>query len=496
MSYDTLQPGTASCKATTAARDYCCINCMAFLLDNGAAELRCHSCGRSFPIVNDIPILTSRPHELLMVHLQEFRQAQAAWNERREFLSERAKASTNCGRAERIGRMLHGVTQNLSLIETFIKPIEDYLSRNKHQASSLIDWALAQNVGSAPQTMLPFFYQDWSPTKDFEEAESLITGALLEHRPDDETIAILGAGACGIVYSSAKHFRLVYGVDLSTATLLIAQAVLQGTKIEVCVGNAGWRCAQLTSPPRTENQIRLMTADVGTLPFAEASLSAVVTQYLMDVTGDPPGVASEIQRVLKPGGIWVNFSNPFRIPGEPPQLGPPEPSELADLLAPLGLEMLKVQRTRFTLQNLDQIYEGGHRNAQEVHFFITRKPARSQRTATAKRVQMWNSRGNGSWWQLIPKIIPAREIQLIRKRVFGERGPEDRTEIGLNSVTFAVSSEHTAFVEALFEQIDGKRTLLEISRNFASQEITTSETQFRELIHSLLNQYCVITLAD
>jgi len=109
---------------------------------------------------------------------------------------------------------------------------------------------------------------------------------------------------------------------------------------------------------------------------------------------------------------------------------------------------------------------------------------------------MGNSRGDDSRWQRIPKIIPGREIQITRKRVFGPRGPEDRAEIGLNSVTFAVSSEHSAFVEALFEQIDGKRTLLEISRNFASHGITTSETQFRELIHSLLNQYCVITLAD
>jgi SAM-dependent methyltransferase len=482
--------------ATGAVSDYRCVSCMSILRSHGAAELCCHNCGRSFPVVNEIPVLTSRPRELLLVHLEEFRQAQAAWMEKQSRCSSSAKTNTRPGTSDRAGRMLHGVTQNLRLIGTFIKPIEDYLSKSKKQASTLIDWALAQNVGSAPQTMLPFFYQDWARTRDFEEAESLILSGLVEHRPDDKTIAILGAGACGLVSSTARHFRVVYGVDLSVPTLLIAQAVLRGHTIEVYVANAGWRCAQLTPPSQAQNEIRLIAADVGTLPFAKESLSAVVTQYLMDIAGDPLGVADEIQRVLKPGGIWVNFSNPFRIPGELPELGPPEPSELQELLAPLGLDIVKVQRTRFTLQNLDQIYSGGHRNAQEVHFFIARKPARSGRAAPENRFQVWNRRDEASWWQLVPRIVPGREIQIIRKQVFGPGGRDDRIEIGLNSVSFGISGEHTAFVEALFGQIDGQHTLRQVFGILASQGIAVSETEFRELVYSLLKQYCVITLSS
>ena len=214
----------------------------------------------------------------------------------------------------------------------------------------------------------------------------------------------------------------------------------------------------------------------------------------MDIAGDPLGVAAEIQRVLKPGGIWVNFSNPFRIPGDPPEIGPPEPSELPELFEPLGLDIIKIQRTRFTLQNLDQIYAGGHRNAQEIHFFVARKAARSPGIATQKRFQIWKRENGDSWWQLIPKIIPGREIQIIRKRVLGPGGIEDRTEIGLNAVSFGVSGEHTTFVEALFGQMDGKHTLQEILHNLVEQGIPMSNTQFRELIHGLRNQYCVISL--
>jgi SAM-dependent methyltransferase len=479
-------------EAAKAERGYCCVNCMAVLSNNGPGELDCHSCARAFPVIDGIPVLTSRPHEMLMVHLQEFRQAQEALEKKRAALH-RSKPALP-GTEERARRMLQGLAHNLNLIETVMKPIEEHLSGKENQLSTLIDWALAQNVGSAPQTMLPFFYQDWARTGDFANAESLITSCLLEHRPDEEAVAILGAGACGIVHATAKHFRLSYGVDLSLPTLLLAREILSGHPIEVCIPTAGWRCARLTPPLPHENEIRLICADVGSLPFAEGSLSAVVTQYLMDITGDPLGVAAEIQRVLKPGGIWVNFSNPFRIPGEPSEMGPPEPADLPELFRPFGLDIIKVQRTRFTLQNLEQIYAGGHRNAQEVHFFIGRKTACPQEIVARNQHRIWDPGSNDSWWRLVPRIIPGRDIQIIRKRVCGPEGIHDRTEIGLNAVSFGVSEEHTAFVEALFSRINGKHTLHEILHALLEQGISMSGAQFRELIHSLLNQYCVITL--
>lgn len=472
-----------------AQTDYCCIHCMAALWENGRAELGCHDCGRCFPVVHGIPILTLRPREMLMVHLQEFRQAQAALERKRVLLSAPAKYNS----AARIERMLNALTQNLGLIDTYVKPIEEYLNSNGQHPPSLIDWALAQNIGSVPQIMLPFFYQDWARTRDMEDAESLVTDALLQYRPDDETVAVLGAGACGMTYASAKHFGVAYGLDLSLPTLLMAQGIMAGDTIAVHVANAGWERVQLTPPNPAKNEICLVAADIGTLPFAEGNLSAVITQYLMDVAGDPLGVAAEIQRVLKPGGIWVNFSNPFRLPGDPPETGLPEPEELPELFEPFGLEIIKVRRTRFTLLNLDQIYAGGHRNAQEVHFFVARKAALPGRTI-ARRFQIWDRQNLDSWWQLVPEIIPGREIQVLRKRVFAPGGAKDGIEIAVNAVNFSISGEHTAFVETLFGQFDGERTLLEILNNLVAQGIAMRDTEFRELIHCLLNQYCVISL--
>jgi SAM-dependent methyltransferase len=474
--------------------DYCCIHCMSPLQHKDSSALYYRGCRRSFPIINGIPILTLRPREMLMVHLQEFKLAQAAIENKRDLLSQSGITNgTVFESSARAARMLHGMTQNLSLIERYMKPIEDYLIRNGNQPSNLIDWALAQNVGAVPQIMLPFFYQDWARTKDFKEAESLIVGALREHRPDDETAAILGVGAYGIACACASHFHVVYGLDLSVPTLLMAQAVLDGKTLEFYLPHAGWRRVQVMRAKLLEGQIRLVAADIGTLPFAEGSLAAVVTQYVMDLAGNPLGVAAEIQRVLKPGGIWINFSNPFRLPGDPPELAPPEPSELAGLLEPIGLDIIKAERRRFTLWNVNNIYEGGHRNVHEVHFFIARKPARPRPLRFARQSKMWDQQDD-DWWRRVPRIVPGKEIQIIRKRVFGPVGMENHVEIALNAVSLSVSAEHTALAEALFSHIDGKHTLLEILCNLEAQGMAMSQTQFRELIYCLLNQYCVIRL--
>jgi len=64
----------------------------------------------------------------------------------------------------------------------------------------------------------------------------------------------------------------------------------------------------------------------------------------------------------------------------------------------------------------------------------------------------------------------------------------------LNQVSFSVSSDHLTFIEALFGNVDGKHTLREILTRLGSEGIPISETEFRELIYCLLNEYCLITL--
>lgn len=63
---------------------YPCIPLHVALQERDSAELCCPACHRSFPVINSIPILTLRPREMLMVHLQEFKQSQEALEKKHE----------------------------------------------------------------------------------------------------------------------------------------------------------------------------------------------------------------------------------------------------------------------------------------------------------------------------------------------------------------------------------------------------------------------------
>src|SRR5437588_13064850 len=106
MQTNKLQTDMAMQEAGKATTDYCCVNCMAVLRSKGP-ELYCDSCRRSFPIISDIPILTSRPRELLMVHLQEL----AALDKKQDLLSASARSSAGPGMSERTERMLQGLAR-------------------------------------------------------------------------------------------------------------------------------------------------------------------------------------------------------------------------------------------------------------------------------------------------------------------------------------------------------------------------------------------------
>jgi len=483
-------------EASGTARDYCCVFCGAILSWSGEVSLDCPGCERRYPILRGIPILTSRPNALLAASqraLGEARSQLETWRAAPGRLAE-APAGPRPGLAERARRMLEGSDQNLTLLETYGRPIAEHLSGLGPQPPSPLDLAVASSVSWPPLTILPYFYQDWGETAELEGVRTLVGDALVRHSAERGAVAILGAGACGLVQAASRSFDLVYGVDVSAPTLLLAQGVLSGDAIVVHLERAEWRAVRLAAPPSDGNEIRLVVADGSSLPFAHGCMSAVVTQYLMDIVPNPLAVASEIQRVLRGGGIWVNFSKPFYVPGEVVEMGPPGLTELPQLLQPLGLEMIDSHSQRFALLNLEKIYAGGDRSSQEVHYFVARKIQPLAASGIEQRTPARDWRDSDEWWQRVPRVVPGREVQIILRRVFAPDGVEEREEIGLANASFPVAREHVAFVEALFGQIDGKRTAGEIFARLTAGGVPFSEMQFRELLQYLAHHLSLLWL--
>jgi SAM-dependent methyltransferase len=481
--------------ATSLIDQFQCVKCGASLELDGKSGMKCISCKAQYPIVNEIPILTSFPTSLLGSHCRALQRELAELDRKRNYLGASENVHNEPGRRLRAQRMLNGSHLNVKLIERYMQPLVEHVSNNPEQLLGL-DQVLSLNEGMSPQEALRYFYQDWAPTNDFKFVEGLIIGALKEYSPWLDALAVLGCGACGIARAASEHCRIAFGVDLSVPTLLIAQGILLGDPIEIFLKDAEWRPVRLSCPGRTKNNLSLVSADVKQLPFPNASLSAVVTQYLMGAVGNPLRVVEEIKRVLEPGGSWVNFSRPFKVPGESPELGAPALEELPSLLGPMGWQIVKMERQRFNFLNLEQIYQGGDRISDEVDFVVAMNSRPSLEVSARRGNQVPDN--DAVWWKRIPKLVPGMEVTTIRKREFEVAGPKNCFEITLRTHNRAlqVTQDHVALIELLFEQIDGIRSIGEVFDGLKSRGIRIRRSEFSQLISFIVDQYGVLSLKD
>jgi ubiquinone/menaquinone biosynthesis C-methylase UbiE len=177
------------------------------------------------------------------------------------------------------------------------------------------------------------------------------------------------------VASSAQQFRLVYELDVSFASL-----------------------RRPTQRPKQE--VRLKVADVLRLPFADGSLSAVVSEYLLNRLPDPVGAATEIRRVLKSGGIWVNLSRRLRPVARP------------GVLESLGLAVARCEPLQFASADSCR-KDAEDRRVQEVQFFVARKVLGH----TAILVAGWPA--SYGWWQWIVRAVQAGRMRMACRRKCG-----------------------------------------------------------------------------
>jgi SAM-dependent methyltransferase len=194
-----------------------------------------------------------------------------------------------------------------------------------------------------------------------EHAHCFVVGALRAYSPDHGVVATLGARTGGSVAVSAQHFQLAYEVDLSSASVVRSL---------------------------DQREIRLTVADFKQLPFTDESLSAVVSQYLLHRLPDPVGVAMEIRRVLKGGGIWVNLSRRL------------VPVTGLGMLAGLGLEVVRCEALQFPFVDCRKMDAEGRR-MQEVQFFVARRVPGQK----AIRVAGWPA--SDARWQRIARSVRA-----------------------------------------------------------------------------------------
>lgn len=460
---------------------YRCVLCGNNALIADHTHYACTQCETIFPIISGIKILLPRPKPLLWAMIRGINEINSRLSKIRDHMEVFTINTPESEFVTRAHLMIEGINNNLALMNKHCHPIIEYLS-NEQPQDDILAWTSVQ-TGFSYHDMLPYFYQDWFGTPDFKAVKSLFTNAMREHCSDKSTVAVLGAGACGLLYAVSECFELSFGVDLSLPTLLTAKRLIEGEPITVHLERAEWKKVILSPPSPPSNEICFVVSNVMNLPLHDASLSAVVSQYVTEV--NQVGLANEIHRVLKPRGLWIDFSPGFNVPGDPVALGPRKPLEIKAWLGRQGFEVIEVEKKRFRFLNLDEILPGGDCSEHEVHFFVASKCDVPQGRCLPQYNTATILERDDVYWQRIPIFTHGKEIQLVTRKTFTRERADRQLEISVMGYSFFIPEEYACFLETFFKYVGGNHNLYDIYTGLCAEGLTVKREEFLQLIHCL-----------
>jgi SAM-dependent methyltransferase len=398
-----------------------------------------------------------------------------------ELIGARATLPTSLRR--RAERQLAGMASDLALMHETCEPIRR-AARDLPAEDDFIAWASVQ-TGLSLHDMFIYFYQDWRPSQEFGKVTHWFREVLDQHARDRRSVAVLGAGACGLAHSLASQFTHAHAVDLSLPTLLIARRLIAGEGLSLHLKQANWARVELAPPAPPKGQLSFLAANVTHLPFEAGSLSCVVTQCLFDIVDNPLQLAEEIQRVLAPDGVWVNFSHAFRAPGDPLPLGPRKLEEVPLVLGPVGFEVALLDNKRFAMLDVNDIDPEPPRTEDDVHLFVLRKTAGAAPAAPFRALRERFGAADPALWQMRPRTIAGKDISISTRRLFDSRGTHAQAELRVGPYAMPIPESHANLLASLLQQVDGQSTLRDIYANLAAGGVPLSDSDFLALVHCL-----------
>jgi ubiquinone/menaquinone biosynthesis C-methylase UbiE/uncharacterized protein YbaR (Trm112 family) len=281
---------------------------------------RCKGCKTRYPDLNGIPWLFAEPVASL-----------AEWRNRLQYALQQLAQESQRMRVE---------SNQAGLSELTKQRLTSLIDANDRHRADLRKLLAAVDVQSmeatyeshlALRTRLPGdqglntyyanVHRDWAWGDAENTASAEAIAAILEDSGSAETgdALVLGAGAGRLAYDLHQRpgSARTIAVDFNPLLLLIAQRVISGESLELyefpIAPNSMQSCAvlqTLAAPCAADDGLHLVLADVLRAPFAAGSVDTVVTPWLIDIVSeDLPVFASRINRLLKPGGRWINFGS-------------------------------------------------------------------------------------------------------------------------------------------------------------------------------------------
>ena len=287
------------------------------MLSSAGVASRCEPCNATYPRVDAIECLVAEPATFLHIALSRFAFYRGVTRERAAQLAEQARGTELPPKARlRLQRLADGLLAEDRCLAELLEPL---LRAAQSPQAPLAALGVSLNDPLAAVEYAEHLFRDWV----WGDAENLRTRTLLEPYLSEpylsepvSALAVFGAGTARLALDLSRNPRIgeVLAIDLNPLPFLVADRLLAGHPVELwefpLVPSSAEYVAiprRLEPPTPAAPTLRLVLADALHAPLADEALDVVVTPWFIDaVAADVSEVAAEVNRVLRPGGLWLN----------------------------------------------------------------------------------------------------------------------------------------------------------------------------------------------
>jgi SAM-dependent methyltransferase len=279
---------------------------------------RCQRCETGFPVFGNIPCLVPDPGLFRAMWLSRLESYSASVELRAKSLRDEARSDDLLPRTKkRLERVAAGFEEQVEAIDALFEPV-----------TAGADLLPALAIPARPEALNELailecyenVFRDWVWGNRECEASLGLVKPLLP--PKLARVAVYGAGAgrLAVDLHQACEPERTFALDVNPLPFLVAEKLLSARVLSLpeFPVDPRWEDEVVVSrsvscPFRVRSGFTLLFADALRPPMLPGSLDAVVTSWFIDVVRtDLRQTVAAINRVLRPGGTWVNLG-PLRF---------------------------------------------------------------------------------------------------------------------------------------------------------------------------------------
>ena len=299
-----------------------CLQCGTKLgkYQNFSNKIICSNCAYEYPIIEQkIPILLKNPHQYLADILCDYEK----YIQQSEIRIQDIIASDrkNPCRSQVIKSIESAIIFNNQYIQLLREQISKHIELNQLMKIATNEKSYGYSANFS------YLQRDWCWLPEGEEELELIHNTLLKYilsfDTERHTAIVLGAGTGRIAWDIRDKYKWMYATDLSYTMAAFFYDLIEKEIVfyeinekNILDDTEAARCLTATMYPPDKKGVQTQQhssenfsyfiGDALHLPFAEHSLSSVISVYFTDVV-PPQFFFAEIARVIKQNGIFIHF---------------------------------------------------------------------------------------------------------------------------------------------------------------------------------------------